>query len=74
MDIAFSEDVQAFRQEVRAFIRTHLPDDIKHRVERGEEPDREAHMRWHRKLCQKGWTVPNWPTEYGGPGWSLAQQ
>lgn len=74
MDIAFSEDVQAFRQEVRAFIRTHLPDDIKHCVERGEELSREDHMRWHRKLCQRGWTVPNWPTEYGGLGWSLAQQ
>ena len=31
-------------------------------------------MHWHRTLHEKGWVAPNWPTEYGGPGWSITQK
>ena len=74
MDIEFSAEVEAFRLEVRRFIAANLPADIRIRVERNEELDRDAHMRWQRILFDKGWTVPSWPVEYGGPGWSLAKQ
>ena len=74
MNIEFSAEVEAFRLEVRQFIGENLPADIRERVKRGEELDRDIHMRWQRILFDKGWTAPSWPTEYGGPGWSLAKQ
>ena len=75
LDLSFGEELEAFRQEVRAFIRAELPEDVKREVEREVfELEREDQMRWHRILYDKGWTCPGWPKEYGGPGWSLEQQ
>ena len=74
MDMAFSQEVREFRGEVRTFIEANLPSDIRARTERGEGLPRADHMRWHRLLVAKGWSIPNWPVEYGGAGWSLARQ
>lgn len=30
-------------------------------------------IRWHRTLAQRGWSVPQWPVEHGGTGWSPMQ-
>ncbi len=27
-------------------------------------------VRWTRILAAKGWSVPHWPVEWGGTGWS----
>ena len=74
MDMVFSQEVRDFRAEVREFVQTNLAAEIRDKVERGEELEREEHMCWHRLLVARGWSIPNWPTEYGGAGWSLAQQ
>ncbi|MFZ5790758.1 MAG: acyl-CoA dehydrogenase family protein [Pseudomonadota bacterium] len=69
-------DLEAFRDEVRDFIRTHLPDDIRRLVatELMELP-REYQLRWQRILYERGgWGCPNWPKAHGGPGWSFEQQ
>src|SRR3546814_8265202 len=31
-------------------------------------------MHWHRTLHAQGWIAPNWPKEYGGPGWTVTQK
>ena len=74
MDFSFDAEVEQFRQQVRSFLRTNLPDDIRRRVEHGQELDRETQMRWHRILLANGWTAPNWPVEHGGTGWDLRRQ
>ena len=61
---------EIFRQEVRQFIRAHLPEDIARRARRGYHPERPDLERWTRILNQRGWAAPHWPTEYGGTGWS----
>ena len=38
MDLRFDEDELAFRDELRAFIRDHLPDDIRERMRLGYAP------------------------------------
>jgi len=70
MDLKFSDDVEAFRDEVRAFIRDNLPADIQRKVaaERMDLP-RADQQRWHKILSDKGWACPAWPKEYGGTGW-----
>jgi alkylation response protein AidB-like acyl-CoA dehydrogenase len=68
--------LKAFRDEVRGFIRSHLPEEIRRLVaaETMELP-RDYILRWHRMLYEKGgWSCPNWPAAHGGPGWSFEQQ
>jgi alkylation response protein AidB-like acyl-CoA dehydrogenase len=71
---ATSSADEAFRQEVRAFIAATIPPDIAERNLRGYHPTKEDVLIWTRALNEKGWSVPNWPVEYGGPGWSIRQR
>jgi alkylation response protein AidB-like acyl-CoA dehydrogenase len=70
MDLRFTAEELAFRDEIRAFIRDRLPDDIRERMRLGYAPGKEDTVRWQRILNQRGWAAFNWPKEYGGPGWT----
>ena len=48
MDLRFTSDELAFRDELRAFIRDHLPDDIRERMRLGYAPRKEDTVRWQR--------------------------
>ena len=74
MDLGFTADEVAFRDELRAFIRDHLPDDIRERMRLGYAPRKEDTVRWQRILNERGWAAFNWPKEYGGPGWTPVQR
>jgi len=67
------EDI-AFRAEVREFVRTRLPADIRDRVVGLRRVEREDYVRWQRILHERGWGAPAWPVEYGGTGWDAAQR
>ncbi len=70
MDFTLDPADQAFQEEVRTFIRAHLPADIARRGRQGYHPRRDDVQRWTRILNEKGWAAPAWPAEYGGTGWS----
>ena len=74
MDLSYSTEELAFRDEVRAWLQTNLPADLKHKVSEGEELNKDDYMRWHRILAAQGWVAPTWPVEWGGTGWSLVQR
>jgi alkylation response protein AidB-like acyl-CoA dehydrogenase len=74
MDLNFTPDEVAFRQEVRDFVATSLPADIRHKVLNGLILERDDYVRWQRILHAKGWGGAAWPKDFGGPGWSAAQQ
>ena len=74
MNLNFSPEDDEFRSEVRAFLKEKLPRDIANKVEKGYELTRDDIMFWHRTLYEKGWVAPNWPKEYGGPGWTTTQK
>ena len=59
-------DLEAFKEEVRAIIAEHLPEEL--RV--GNRPDlpKESLGRWISVMADHGWITPDWPTEYGGGG------
>lgn len=67
-------DLDAFRCEVRAFLQTSVPEDIRRSVQAHCLVTREQAMRWQRILHERGWAAPGWPAEHGGTGWSLVQQ
>jgi alkylation response protein AidB-like acyl-CoA dehydrogenase len=70
MDFTLDPADQEFQEEVRAFIRANLPEDIARRGRQGYHPRRDDVQRWTRILNAKGWAAPAWPAEYGGTGWS----
>jgi len=74
MDLRFTEDELAFRDEVRAFFREALPVDIRQNIVAGRHTSKEELVRWTRILHDKGWAVPHWPVELGGTGWSPVKQ
>ena len=74
MDLNYSPEEVAFRDEVRAWIRENLPDDVRDKVLNYRELSKEDLLRWHRKLAQKGWVAPHWPIEWGGTNWTVVQR
>ena len=70
MDYRFTEEQEAFRQEIRHFLTENLGEDW-----RGIDPDAYFHdENWPRirqltaKMAEKGWLTLAWPKEYGGQG------
>ena len=74
MKYRFSPEDDAFRQEVRDFLRDNLEPDLQRKVALGLRLDRPDYMRWFAKLQAKGWATPSWPKEYGGTGWTHLQR
>ncbi|MBN8510428.1 MAG: acyl-CoA dehydrogenase family protein [Burkholderiales bacterium] len=74
MDLNYSADERAFRDEVRAWLAANLPDDIRDKVTGYRHLGKDDYQRWHRILAAKGWSVPHWPVEWGGTGWDVTQR
>jgi alkylation response protein AidB-like acyl-CoA dehydrogenase len=63
-----------FREEVRSFIRSALPAELRERVLRGwSQIEKADYVLWQKRLNERGWGAPGWPIEYGGAGWSAGQ-
>lgn len=73
MELTYSEQDIAFREEVRGFIRGAVPPDMAQRTREGVHPSKEDLQSWNRILDKKGWAAAHWPEEFGGSGWSPAQ-
>jgi pimeloyl-CoA dehydrogenase large subunit len=73
VDLTFTPEELAFREEVRHFSRTAVPETIRRKVLEGQHLTKEEITTSQRILNAKGWAVPNWPVEWGGRGWSPVQ-
>ncbi|HPU21088.1 MAG TPA: acyl-CoA dehydrogenase family protein [Alicycliphilus sp.] len=74
MDLQFTPEEQAFREEVRAFLKDHLPAALSAKVKAGQRLTRQDQEGWHAILNRKGWLAYHWPKEHGGTGWSAIQK
>ncbi len=74
MDLRFSAEELAFRDELRGFIRDNLPDDLREKLRLGHPMKKPDTVRWQRILNKKGWAAYSWPKEWGGPGWTPIQR
>ena len=74
MDLRFTAEELAFRDEVRSFMRTALPADIRGKLVDGRHLKKDDIVVWQRILNAKGWAVPHWPAAWGGRGWTPVQQ
>ncbi|RVU20242.1 pimeloyl-CoA dehydrogenase large subunit [Methylobacterium oryzihabitans] len=74
MDLRFTPEERAFRQEVRGFFEQNLPKDIHAKMIDGRHPSKDDIVTWQKILNKQGWAVPNWPVEWGGTGWDPVRQ
>ena len=75
MDMTFSAEDEAFREEVRTFIAENLPLEIQEAARRSPAyVPKEYTRRWHKILFEKGWVAPSWPKEHGGCEWTPVQK
>ncbi|MDH3747928.1 MAG: acyl-CoA dehydrogenase family protein [Gammaproteobacteria bacterium] len=74
MDVTFSKDEIAFRDEVRDFFQTEYPADLLDKQNRGISLSKDDYVRSMKALHKRGWAGVNWPVEYGGTGWSPVQK
>lgn len=74
MDLRFTPDEIAFRDEVQTFLAQNLPEEARRCMIDGEVVNKQDLVDWSRTLNAKGWAVPHWPVEYGGTGWDPMRQ
>lgn len=73
------DPLDEFRRETRAWLEENCPPQMREPVLDesdvcwgGRRPKfkNEAQRRWLERMAQRGWTVPEWPRDYGGGGLS----
>jgi alkylation response protein AidB-like acyl-CoA dehydrogenase len=74
VDLNYSAEEAAFREEVRAWLSASLPPDLRDKVAGYAHLSKDDLLRWHRILARKGWVAPAWPQEWGGTGWNVVQR
>ena len=74
MDLTWTPQELAFREEVRDFTEKNLPADIRDKQMHHQRLAKDDYIRWHRILADHGWGAPTWPKEYGGTGWNAVQR
>ncbi|MBH5384731.1 pimeloyl-CoA dehydrogenase large subunit [Bradyrhizobium diversitatis] len=74
MDLSFSPEEVAFRDDVRAFFRDNVDAAVRQKLFETRHITKDEQVSWQRTLHKKGWGVPHWPVEYGGTGWSAVKQ
>ena len=73
MDLTFTDDERAFRQEMRQFFRTKIPDSIRAKVAEGEGLTKDDLVTSQRIMNDHGLATVNWPVAWGGKDWSPVQ-
>jgi alkylation response protein AidB-like acyl-CoA dehydrogenase len=71
VDLTHSPADEAFRAEARAWLHAHVPSEPLPSLE--TEDGFAAHRAWEAELAADGWSVVNWPREYGGRDATLVQ-
>jgi alkylation response protein AidB-like acyl-CoA dehydrogenase len=76
MNLDFTPEEEAFRDEVRNFLDEKLSSDLRAYTRRMTSvyATKEISLEWQRILMKQGWAAPSWPAEYGGTDWSVAKR
>lgn len=74
MDLRYTEEELAFRNEVRRFFAAEYPQDILEKQRRGQTLDKADLQRSEQALAARGWSAVNWPVEHGGTGWNVTEK
>jgi alkylation response protein AidB-like acyl-CoA dehydrogenase len=77
-EVEDTKKLDAFRGEVRAWIKENFPESLKTKLEEYFQsmpryPDGPDWKLWKERVAQKGWGTPGWPKAYGGGGLPTVQ-
>jgi alkylation response protein AidB-like acyl-CoA dehydrogenase len=73
MDLSFTPEDIAFRDEVRTWLEKDYPAELRGKYSR-DEYSKEDFLLWQRALYKRGWGGPAWPKQFGGTGWTSVQK
>jgi alkylation response protein AidB-like acyl-CoA dehydrogenase len=76
-DFRLPPDVEAFRDQLRAWLADNLTDEVRDAARRRgrDDDDALAVLRsWDRAMAEAGWAAISWPVEYGGRGATALEQ
>ncbi|MRK02533.1 acyl-CoA dehydrogenase [Aeromicrobium sp. S22] len=74
MRLQLSDEDVAFREEMREFFTTQIPQDIRDTVAARRELSKDQIVRSMQAMNAAGIAVPNWPVEWGGKDWTPLQR
>src|SRR3569832_1849192 len=74
MDMNYTANELAFRDTVRTFIASHLPQELRHKVLHHPRPAPAAPPRWPPPAARPGRAGARRPAAPGGTGWSAVQR
>src|SRR5215213_339531 len=74
MRLQLAPEDRAFREELRTFFTTQVPESIRTAVAERRELSRDEIVTAQRVLNGAGLAVPNWPVERGGQDWSALRR
>src|SRR4029079_12975837 len=74
MDPTYSDEAEAYREKVQAFLAEHLPTNWKGIGTLQGEPLERFVTDWRKTLYEHGYLAPSWPVEFGGAGLSSLEQ
>jgi len=66
VEFKFTAEDEEFRTELRAFMKTELPDPWEGAGRYPEDDDWDLNRVIRQKMAEKGWLTMHWPEEYGG--------
>jgi alkylation response protein AidB-like acyl-CoA dehydrogenase len=74
MQLELSDEMKAFREEMRTFFTSKVSEEIRTTVAEGRDLTKEQYVESMRTLNAAGLAVPHWPEEWGGRGWTDLQR
>jgi alkylation response protein AidB-like acyl-CoA dehydrogenase len=74
MDLELTRHEREFRDQLRAWLREHVPEPWSGSASEDHQGLADYLRRWQRKLFAGGWAGISWPREYGGRGATLMEQ
>ena len=73
MQLALTAEEVAFRDHLRTFYTTKIPEELRDLVRQARHLSKDQIVTSHKILNEHGLAVPNWPVEWGGKDWSATQ-
>jgi alkylation response protein AidB-like acyl-CoA dehydrogenase len=74
MRLQLSPEDEAFREEMRTFFTTEVPQSIRDTVAHHRHLTKDQYVETQRILNAAGLAVPHWPVEWGGKEWTPLQR
>ncbi|MFN2474600.1 MAG: acyl-CoA dehydrogenase family protein [Sphingomicrobium sp.] len=75
-------DIEAFRRETRAWLEANCPPEMRQPMRSEKDAcwggrnwtfQSDGQRQWLKVMAARGWTTPDWPSEYGGGGLTAAE-